>query len=149
MEKLLEEMGYEHTKTSTEGGRRRYESDGELGNVVDALEDPQAPSTTSLSVLQRMNHRDWCDAFEEHGLSPTGVIDRRWFSSVRARTHGGVLFELATEEPGYTVDEETDSPFCDKIRMSTHYRDESDFAIPRSELCLEKAEPNTGQENPN
>ena len=41
----------------------------------------------------------------DHGLRPTEIIDRKWFESVYARTSGGVLFEFATREPGYTVDE--------------------------------------------
>ena len=32
-------------------------------------------------------------------------VGRKWFESVYARTSGGVLFEFATREPGYTVDE--------------------------------------------
>lgn len=37
----------------------------------------------------------------EFGLSPTGVIDRHVFKSVYFRSPGGVLFELATDGPGY------------------------------------------------
>jgi len=40
------------------------------------------------------------------GALPTQVIDRFWFKSVYFREPGGVLFELATEEPGFTADEE-------------------------------------------
>ncbi len=39
------------------------------------------------------------------GAHPTPVIDRFWFRSVYFKEPGGVLFELATEEPGFTVDE--------------------------------------------
>ena len=39
------------------------------------------------------------------GLSPTPVIDREYFHSVYFREPGGVLFELATDHPGFTVDE--------------------------------------------
>jgi glyoxalase family protein len=41
----------------------------------------------------------------ELGLSPTPVIDREYFRSVYFREPGGVLFELATDQPGFTVDE--------------------------------------------
>ncbi len=44
-------------------------------------------------------------AVVEHGLNPTQVIDRFWFKSVYFREPGGVLFELATEQPGFTADE--------------------------------------------
>ena len=37
---------------------------------------------------------------------PTEVIDRFWFKSVYFREPGGVLFELATDGPGFAVDEQ-------------------------------------------
>ncbi len=40
------------------------------------------------------------------GAQPTPVIDRFWFKSVYFREPGGVLFELATDGPGFAVDEE-------------------------------------------
>lgn len=39
------------------------------------------------------------------GLRPTPIIDRFYFKSVYFRTHAGILFELATEGPGFTADE--------------------------------------------
>jgi predicted esterase/catechol 2,3-dioxygenase-like lactoylglutathione lyase family enzyme len=42
------------------------------------------------------------------GLHPTGVLDRKYFSSVYFREPGGVLFELATLGPGFEVDESVD-----------------------------------------
>jgi glyoxalase family protein len=39
-----------------------------------------------------------------HGR-PTEVIDRFWFMSVYFREPGGVLFEIATDGPGFGVDE--------------------------------------------
>ena len=41
------------------------------------------------------------------GTHPTPVIDRFWFKSVYFREPGGVLFELATEGPGFSVDEDS------------------------------------------
>jgi glyoxalase family protein len=40
------------------------------------------------------------------GLEPTPIIDRFWFQSVYFREPGGVLFELATDGPGFAVDED-------------------------------------------
>ena len=40
------------------------------------------------------------------GAQPTPVIDRFWFKSVYFKEPGGVLFELATDGPGFAVDEE-------------------------------------------
>jgi glyoxalase family protein len=43
---------------------------------------------------------------EAVGARPTPVIDRFWFKSVYFREPGGVLFELATDGPGFAVDED-------------------------------------------
>jgi glyoxalase family protein len=43
---------------------------------------------------------------EAAGATPTPVIDRFWFKSVYFKEPGGVLFELATEGPGFAVDED-------------------------------------------
>ena len=43
---------------------------------------------------------------EAAGARPTPVIDRFWFKSVYFREPGGVLFETATDGPGFAVDEE-------------------------------------------
>jgi glyoxalase family protein len=42
----------------------------------------------------------------QKGLQPTGIIDRHWFKSVYYKEPGGVLFEMATDDPGYAVDED-------------------------------------------
>jgi glyoxalase family protein len=44
-----------------------------------------------------------------HGLRPTHQIDREYFRSVYFREPGGILFEIATEDPGFAVDEQVDS----------------------------------------
>jgi glyoxalase family protein len=46
----------------------------------------------------------WLERLNSIGISNSGVIDRHYFHSVYFREPGGVLFELATEEPGFTVD---------------------------------------------
>lgn len=45
------------------------------------------------------------DKIEEYGLSITPQIDRQYFHSLYFREPGGVLFEIATDNPGFTVDE--------------------------------------------
>jgi glyoxalase family protein len=46
------------------------------------------------------------EAVAAAGRSPTPVIDRFWFRSVYFREPGGVLFEVATDGPGFDVDED-------------------------------------------
>lgn len=109
---LLKTMGYRETEA--ERGRQRYESDGDRGYVVDVLEEPNAPrgrpgAGTVHHVAFRTTEADqleWRDVLIEQGLRPTEVIDRKWFKSVYVRERGGVLFEFATDTPGYAVDED-------------------------------------------
>ena len=49
--------------------------------------------------------RAWRERIVEGGYHPTQIIDRTYFRSVYFREPSGVLFELATEGPGFTVDE--------------------------------------------
>ena len=46
------------------------------------------------------------DQVAASGAQPTPVIDRFWFQSVYFKEPGGVLFELATDGPGFAVDED-------------------------------------------
>jgi len=109
---LMETMGYEQTETEQQ--RRRFDSGDDLGYVVDVVEDPQAPhgqpgAGTVHHVAFRVEDDEqaaWRELLVGEGLRPTEIIDRKWFRSVYARTKGGVLFEFATTEPGYTVDED-------------------------------------------
>lgn len=50
-------------------------------------------------------HESWRSIIEESGCVPTPVIDRKYFKSIYFRGHTGILFELATHAPGFTVDE--------------------------------------------
>ena len=54
-------------------------------------------------AAHQMDVREKIDAA---GRRPTPVIDRFWFQSVYFLEPGGVLFELATDGPGFAVDED-------------------------------------------
>jgi glyoxalase family protein len=48
--------------------------------------------------------RDWIDRVDGAGLPNSGWVDRHYFHSLYFREPGGILYELATEEPGFLVD---------------------------------------------
>lgn len=48
----------------------------------------------------------WADRLNEFGLPNSGKVDRYWFRSLYVREPNGVLFEIATEGPGFAVDED-------------------------------------------
>jgi glyoxalase family protein len=47
----------------------------------------------------------WRNQLVDLGLHVTPVIDRQYFHSIYFREPGGILFEIATEGPGFTADE--------------------------------------------
>ncbi len=52
------------------------------------------------------DHEAWRERAQQGGARPTPVIDRHYFRSIYFREPSGVLFEIATRSPGFTVDEE-------------------------------------------
>jgi len=52
------------------------------------------------------DHASWQQRVAEAGMHVTPVIDRDYFWSIYFRTPGGVLFEIATDEPGFMSDED-------------------------------------------
>ena len=98
----------------TESGWTRYGFTNASG-VVDIQETPNA--RRGQWGIGSVHHLAWRvddeahqlrvrQAVEEIGGSPTPVIDRFWFKSVYFQEPGGVLFELATDGPGFAVDED-------------------------------------------
>jgi glyoxalase family protein len=51
---------------------------------------------------------EWRRRLVEAGLDVTPVLDRHYFQSIYSREPGGVLFEIATDRPGFTLDETPD-----------------------------------------
>jgi glyoxalase family protein len=49
-------------------------------------------------------HPRWHERLEEAGIPTSGIIDRHYFHSIYFREPSGVLFEIADDEPGFTVD---------------------------------------------
>jgi glyoxalase family protein len=54
------------------------------------------------------DHEEWHRLLAEAGAHPTPIIDRHYFRSIYFREPSGVLFEIATLGPGFTVDEPLD-----------------------------------------
>jgi len=118
---LLETMGFEEVGTEASQGdapgdeRTRLAAPGPVGKYVDVLPTiqggRQGHGTVHHVAFQTPTDEDqdaMREAVRSHGVRPTQQIDRHWFRSVYFRESGGVLFELATSEPGYDSDEPLD-----------------------------------------
>ena len=105
-------LGFTHL--GAEHGWTRYGFTDHAG-VIDVREAPDA--RRGAWGVGSVHHLAWRVDDDAHqlavraqveaaGVHPTPVIDRFWFRSVYFKEPGGVLFELATEGPGFAVDED-------------------------------------------
>jgi len=112
---LLRFMGYE--KVDSEGDVTRFAvPGGNAANVIDLERIPDAPFAAqgagsvhhiAFAVENRARQLEVREALMDTGYQVTPVIDRDYFWAIYFRTPGGVLFEIATNEPGFDRDEDT------------------------------------------
>ncbi|WP_244898104.1 VOC family protein [Niastella yeongjuensis] len=109
---------FDYELSEQEGNRYRFKTENILtAAIVDLIEDPQAPrglsgTGTNHHVAFRVQNeavqQEYNDRISARGLMITPKIDRDYFYSMYFREPGGVLFEIATDNPGFTVDESLD-----------------------------------------
>ena len=89
-----------------------------IGQIIDILHQPEAPrGVMGAGTVHHIAFRAGSEAheialreeLENKGFTPTPVIDRYYFQSVYFREPSGVIFEIATDAPGFVVDETLDS----------------------------------------
>jgi Lactoylglutathione lyase and related lyases len=122
----LSEEGYERTAAlltgslgfqlvHSSGSQFRYStSSGGPGSIVDVLCMPAGRvGRGGVGTVHHVAWRaktdgqqmDWRSMLSEDGYNVTPVIDRKYFHSIYFREPGGVLLEIATDAPGFAVDE--------------------------------------------
>jgi glyoxalase family protein len=88
--------------------------DGSPGNVVDVAASSLAPvgltaggtvHHIAFRVEDRPAQERWRAELVERGFNVTEIMDRQYFTSIYFREPGGVLFEIATDTPGFNIDE--------------------------------------------
>jgi glyoxalase family protein len=125
----LSENGYERTaslltdtlgfkRIQERGARFRYAaSNGLPGTIVDLICAPEGrPGRVSVGTVHHVAWRTptdqqqvkWRETIRDLQYNVTPVIDRTYFHSIYFREPGGVLFEIATDPPGFAVDEPAD-----------------------------------------
>ncbi|KGE02260.1 VOC family protein [Rhizobium sp. YS-1r] len=114
-EELLRFMGY--ARTEADGNVTRFIIPG--GNGADRIDLAALPNTPfarqgagsvhhiAFAVETREKQLEVRKALMDTGYQVTPVIDRDYFWAIYFRTPGGILFEIATNEPGFDRDEDT------------------------------------------
>ncbi|MFC5603684.1 ring-cleaving dioxygenase [Sporosarcina koreensis] len=109
---LLEKvMGLE--KVGEEGGTIRFRSSGDIGNVIDLKMTTNGSGRMGVGTVHHIAWRavndqdqlEWKQHVEGFGYGVTPVQDRNYFNAIYFREHGEILFEIATDPPGFAHDE--------------------------------------------
>jgi len=110
---LTDVLGFR--EAGQDGAHIRFKADSAVGGVVDIrLAKGFLPGRMGRGSVHHVAFRAANDAdqaamarklIERHALYPTEQRDRQYFRSIYFREPGGILFEIATDEPGFAVDE--------------------------------------------
>jgi glyoxalase family protein len=109
---LRERLGF--TFVGEDAGRRRYRAGSTGVGVFDLIPDPSGPLAQGgrgtvhhiawMTADADANNR-WRERLAAAGAHVSPLMDRNYFRSIYFREPGGVLFEFATNGPGFAIDE--------------------------------------------
>jgi glyoxalase family protein len=134
------QMGYR--MIGDEKGRFRYQApEGDTAALLDILIQPGGrPGLQGAGTVHHIAFRaadetaqlGWKERLVRSGLSVSPVMDRSYFHSIYYREPGGVLFEIATDGPGFAADEPPET-LGEKLKLPAQYeaaRAEIERALP-------------------
>jgi catechol 2,3-dioxygenase-like lactoylglutathione lyase family enzyme len=111
---LTETMGFRLVQQ--EGNRFRYAAhSGDPGTIADVVCAPEErPGRVAVGTVHHIAWRtaddqqqdSWQKELVRLGHDVTPIIDRKYFHSIYYREPGGILFEIATDPPGFAIDED-------------------------------------------
>jgi glyoxalase family protein len=110
---LTDTLGFK--QIGKQGNRFRYAvSEGTPSTIVDLVCAPEGrPGRVAVGTVHHVAWRtetdaeqvQWRDTLKNLQYDVTPIIDRQYFHSIYFREPGGVLFEIATDPPGFATDE--------------------------------------------
>lgn len=123
---LEEVLGLE--KVGEEGNLIRFHSYGDIGNIIDLNKMPIPRGQMGVGTVHHIAFRakddkdqlEWRNVVGEKGYRVTPVQDRNYFNAIYFREHGEILFEIATDPPGFAHDETYESMGTD-LKLPSQY----------------------------
>lgn len=126
---LLEQvMGLE--RIGEEAGLTRFKASGDLGNMIDVNVNPMEMGSGGAGTVHHIawrakddeEHALWRGHVQKHGYHPTPIVDRQYFNAIYFREEGGILFEIATDTPGFARDEQPEK-LGEKLMLPEWFED--------------------------
>jgi glyoxalase family protein len=110
-EVLEKVMGLE--KVAEEGDFIRFKATSEIGNLIDLKKSAVAAGSMGVGTVHHIawrandvdDHKKWREHIVKFGFGVTPFTDRQYFDAIYFREAGGILFEVATDPPGFAHDE--------------------------------------------
>ncbi|MED3833055.1 ring-cleaving dioxygenase [Peribacillus frigoritolerans] len=129
-----------------DGDFARYRSSAEIGNVIDLKLTAIGRGTMGAGTVHHIAWRakddqdqlEWQKYVEENGYGVTPVRDRNYFNAIYFKEHGEILFEIATDPPGFAHDE-PEATMGEKLMLPEQY-EQSRGKIKQSLLPFEVRE---------
>ncbi|SFM34335.1 glyoxalase family protein [Gracilibacillus orientalis] len=96
-----------------EGDFQRFRAPAEIGNIIDLKVEATDRGSMGVGTVHHIAWRakddheqlEWQQLVTDNGYRVTPVQDRNYFNSIYFREHGKILFEIATDLPGFAHDE--------------------------------------------
>jgi glyoxalase family protein len=109
---LVSDLGMTHAK-DTDSGATFTMGDGGSGAQVEVLGGVLERGLQAGGTVHHVAFRapdlatmeSWRQELTSRGIAVTEILDRQYFKSIYFREPGGVLFEIATDSPGFDIDE--------------------------------------------
>lgn len=155
MDKILTGI-MEMNKVSTENDYNLYEM-GQGGNGASVIVEYNSDMKQAQQGYGGVHHvafrvkdyehlMEWNEKFNKLQIGNSGFVERFYFQSVYVRMYPNILFELATDGPGFIDDEEDYETLGEKLTLPPHLRDRreyieiqlDDFDTVRSTKVFEK-----------
>ncbi|KAB2460627.1 ring-cleaving dioxygenase [Bacillus sp. CH126_4D] len=124
---LLEHvMGLE--KIGEEGEFVRFRSSADIGNIIDLKLSTIGRGQMGVGTVHHIAWRasddadqlDWNEHVSRFGYGVTPVQDRNYFNAIYFREHGEILFEIATDPPGFAHDESLET-MGEELKLPEQY----------------------------
>lgn len=137
-------MGLE--RIGEEGEMIRFQSSAQIGNVIDLKKIPGKRGQMGVGTVHHIAWRaeddqdqlEWLEYVRSNGYGVTPVRDRNYFNAIYFREHGEILFEIATDPPGFAHDE-SPGEMGEKLMLPEQYENMRD-RIKRKLIPIEVRE---------
>lgn len=122
----------------------RYRSPSEIGSIIDIKKENLTRGSMGIGTVHHIamrarddeHHVEIMNHIRTNEYMTTKIIDRNYFHSIYFREYGDILFEVATDNPGFLIDEEIET-LGTTLKLPKQYepfRSQIEVALPKLQV---------------